>query len=206
MQANTLFFGGWFLWTVTRFKGISVLALTRCLPAKREMSRFPHRSERASWNLYTSIVKWVGLAGMVVWLGGISFWLWAFGPVVQTGQRSASERTALILQAEQRIRKILWIGASAFLVSQCLALIDQAMVFADFLSLKDLSPLTIWTVVEMTNYGQWWSVRITASVALDWSFCFWFTVRRLTGGQKFRFPSAKLAVRDYFWQFWEVWF
>ena len=103
---------------------------------------------------------------MVVWLGGISFWLWAFGPVVQMGQRSASERTALILQAEQRIRKILWIGASAFLVSQCLALIDQAMVFADFFSLKNLSPLTIWTVLEMTNYGQWWSVRITASVAL----------------------------------------
>jgi copper transport protein len=135
-------------------------------PSEAEMSRFPHRSERASWNLYTSSVKWVGLAGMVVWLGGISFWLWAFGPVVQMGQRSASERTALILQAEQRIRKILWIGASAFLVSQCLALIDQAMVFADFFSLKNLSPLTIWTVLEMTNYGQWWSVRITASVAL----------------------------------------
>ena len=84
-------------------------------PSEGEMSRFPHRSERATWNPYTSIVKWFGLAGMVVWLGGLSFWLWAFGPAVQTVQRPAIERAALVRQAEKRIRKILWAELLPFL-------------------------------------------------------------------------------------------
>ncbi len=163
-------------------------------PSEGEMTRFPHGSERTTWNSYTSIVKWFGLVGMVVGLGGLSFWLWAFGPAVHTVQRPAIERAALVRQAEKRIHKILWAAASAFLVSQCLALIDQAMVFTDFPSITALSPLTIWTVVEMTNYGRWWSVRMTASVALVGLCVFGLRSVASRVGKSSAFPARSLLL------------
>ncbi len=69
-----------------------------------------------------------------------------------------------------------------------------AIVFTDFPSITALSPLTIWTVVEMTNYGRWWSVRMTASVALVGLCVFGLRSVASRVGKSSAFPARSLLL------------
>jgi copper transport protein len=141
-------------------------------PSEGEMSLLVNGRESTASQLSTPIIRWISLAGMTVWLGGVGFWLWIFRPAVAMARHSTSHATLRIRSADERIRKIALIGAFAFLVSQCVALVNQAAIFTGLSSFRATSPLTIWAVIETTNYGVWWGVRMLASVVLL-AHCIW---------------------------------
>lgn len=135
-------------------------------PTDAEMTGLIHNRGSGQSTLFTAIVKWFGLAAMTVWLGGIGFWIWAFTPSRKLLEPKTSQSAALIQNAQARICRIIWISAAIFAVAQCLALMEQAAVFSGLSFVSALSPLTLWTVITKTNYGEWWGVRMVAFIAL----------------------------------------
>ena len=135
-------------------------------PTDAEMTGLIHNRGSSQSTLFTAIVKWFGLAAMTVWLGGIGFWIWAFTPSRKLLEPKTSQSAVLIRNAQARICRIIWISAAIFAAAQCLALMEQAAVFSGLSFVSALSPLTLWTVITKTNYGEWWGVRMAAFMAL----------------------------------------
>ena len=135
-------------------------------PTEAAMNNLSVPQQSASLKVSLLLVKWAGLAAMVTWLGGISFWVVIFAPCIPIGSRRVPGQQEMIQAALQRIRRILWAAAGLFFVAQLLALIGQGMTFADLPFTEALSPAKIQTVLTATSYGQWWCLRMTAALAL----------------------------------------
>jgi copper transport protein len=112
------------------------------------------------------MIKWFGLAAITVWLGGIGFWICVFMPSRKLLGPKTSQSLLSIQNAQTRICKIIWISVAVFAVAQCLSLMEQAAVFSGLSWMSALSPLTLWTIVTRTNYGEWWGVRMMAAIVL----------------------------------------
>ena len=141
-------------------------------PSERQMSNIPVPQSGLFWTLYAPIVKWAGLTGMVIWLGGISFWWTVFTPSIPQDWRASDAVNALVQAASRRTRKIIWSGAVTFYAAQLLALVGQGATLAHLPMLQALSPSAFRTTLVMTSYGRWWSVRMLAGLGVL-ALCCW---------------------------------
>ena len=57
-------------------------------PTEAAMNNLSAPQQSVSLKLLLLLVKWAGLAAMVMWLGGISFWITIFGPCIPVGWRN----------------------------------------------------------------------------------------------------------------------
>lgn len=135
-------------------------------PNDSEMADLTRNRGASQSLLLTAIVKWVGLAAMTLWLGGIGFWVCVFMASRKLLDLKTSPSQLWMQKAQARICKIIWISVAIFAIAQCLGLMEQAAVFSGLSFLSALSPLTLWTVITETNYGEWWGVRMIAAILL----------------------------------------
>lgn len=135
-------------------------------PTEADLSHLSVPQQSLLLKVYTLVVKWFGLTAMMVWLGGISFWIVVLRPNLPDRWQIVGGQQALVQAAVHRTRRILWSGAIAFFIAQLLALVAQGMIFGDLPLMKVLSPSTIQTMLDMTSYGQWWSLRMLAALGL----------------------------------------
>ncbi len=135
-------------------------------PTEAAMSNLSVPQQSESLKLTLLLVKWAGLAAMVTWLGGVSFWIAIFEPCIPAGWRNLSGLQPTIPGAIQRTCKILWTSAVLFFIAEIIALVGQGMTFANISLSKGLSPAILRTVLISTSYGHWWSLRMSAALGL----------------------------------------
>ena len=184
-------------WTATEVEGYFGFGLGQPAPNDSEMTRLIRNRGASQSLLFTAIVKWLGLAAMTVWLGGIGFWICVFMPSRKLLEPKTSGSLSSIQNAQARICKIIWIAVAIFAMAQCLTLMEQAAVFSGLSSMSALSPLTLWTVVTRTNYGEWWGVRMATSIALAAISLPYFSSRTWTSETSR--PSGKTSLLAACW-------
>ena len=188
------------LWRVNSLDGHQVqghfgFGVKSAPPTEADMSHLSGPRQSLSLKVFTLVVKWAGLTAMMIWLGGISFWIVVLRPSLQGHWQTVGGQPALILAAVQRTCRILWSGAFVFFIMQFMALVAQGMIFADLPLMKALSSSTIQTMLTMTSYGQWWSLRMLLTLGLL-ALCAWQmrsnVLRRSEDGSSVRsnFPLA----------------
>ena len=135
-------------------------------PTEAQMNNFASQQQNLASRIFILMVKWIGLVAMIIWLGGISFWILIFGPHIPADSGPGEELNTAIQASVQRIYKLLWVAAIFFVIAQCLALFGQATVFANVSFLKAISPANVFTVLTKTGYGGWWNLRMVTSLGL----------------------------------------
>ena len=178
-------------------KGYFGFGLGQPAPNDSEMTRLIRNRGASQSLLFTAIVKWLGLAAMTVWLGGIGFWICVFIPSRKLLEPKTSGSLSSIQNAQARICKIIWIAVAIFAMAQCLTLMEQAAVFSGLSWMSALSPLTLWTVVTRTNYGEWWGVRMATPIALAAISLPYFSSRTWTSETSR--PSGKTSLLAACW-------
>lgn len=133
-------------------------------PTEAEMSSLSVPQQSTSLKLLQLVVKWIALAAMTTWLGGMSFWILIFEPCIPADRLMGPQ--AAIQASIQRTCRILWGAALLFILAQLLGLLGQGMIFADISFLKALSPANVLTVLTKTSYGRWWSLRMLAALGM----------------------------------------
>jgi len=135
-------------------------------PTEAEMSNLSVPQQSNSLKLLLLIVKWIALAAMTTWLGGMSFLVLIFEPCIHAASRMGPGLQTAIRASIQRTSRILWSAALLFILAQSLALVGQGMIFADISFLQALSPANVLTVLRKTSYGSWWMLRMFAALGL----------------------------------------
>ena len=135
-------------------------------PTEAEMSNLAVPQQSTSLKVLLLVVKWIALAAMTTWLGGISFSILILEPCIPADRRMGSGLQTAIQASIQRTSRIVWSATLLFIVAQSLALIGQGMIFADIGFLGALSPESILTVLTKTSYGTWWSLRMLAALGI----------------------------------------
>ena len=135
-------------------------------PTEAEMSDLSMPQQSTSLKVLLLVVKWIALAAMTTWLGGMSFWILIFEPCIPADRRMGSCPQAAIQASMLRICRILWGAALLFILAQFSALVGQEMIFADISFLDALSPANVLTVLTKTSYGRWWSLRMLAALGM----------------------------------------
>jgi copper transport protein len=165
------------LWRVNSLDGHQVqghfgFGVKSAPPNEASMNHLSVPQESLPLKVYALVAKWIGLTAMMIWLGAISFWIVVLRPSLPVQWQTEGGQQALIFAAVQRTCRILWSGAIAFFIAQFLSLVAQGMIFANLPLMEALSPSTIRTLLTMTSYGQWWSLRMLAAFGLL-SLCAW---------------------------------
>lgn len=141
-------------------------------PTEAEMMNLSAPQQSASTKIFLFVVKWIWLTALILWLGGLSFWLLIFEPCVPVNLVTGSATQATIQSAVDQTRKILWGAALGFIVAQFCVLVGQGMIFADVTFFEALSPANIFTVLTKTSYGGWWAARMLGALGLL-ALCAW---------------------------------
>lgn len=165
------------LWRVNSLDGHQVqgrfgFGVKSAPPTEEDLSHVSAPEQSRSLKVYTLVVKWAGLTAMMIWLGGISFWVVVLRPCLSVNKQEADDQQVVIEAVVRRTCRILWTGAIAFFIAQFMALVAQGMIFTDLPFMKALSPSTIQPMLTMTSYGQWWSLRMLAALMLL-GLCAW---------------------------------
>lgn len=130
-----------------------------------------------------SISKWISLAALALWLGGLGFLAFVLIP-----SQSRNPQENLRTAASRSARWIL-LGALLYLSIEVLTFLLQTLQLTGLSFSRALSPTTIGTIVATTNYGHWWIIRfLSAAVLLI--LCLW-VLRWLS-----KIPLEKFASRS----------
>jgi copper transport protein len=135
-------------------------------PTEAEMNNLSLPQQGISVKVLQLVVKWIVLAAMTTWLGGMSFWILIFEPCIPADGRMGLSMHAAIQASIQRTCRILWGAALLFILAQFSALVGQGMIFANIRSLEAFSPANVLTILTKTSYGSWWSLRMLAALGM----------------------------------------
>jgi copper transport protein len=135
-------------------------------PTEAEMANVSVPQQSISVKVFLLVVKWIALAAMTIWLGGMGFWILIFEPCIPADGQMGTRPQAAIQASIQRTCRILWCAALLFILAQFSAFVGQGMIFADISFLDALSPANVVTVLTKTSYGRWWSLRLLAALGM----------------------------------------
>ncbi len=141
-------------------------------PDETGMGHFVAAEPAPLGGYYMPVVRWAGLSGLVLWLGGLSFRMLVFLPAVGAVVTAEDSGNDFIGAASRRSTWILWAGAISFLGSELLALGGHAVTFTGLPLVQAISPSTLATVLATTSYGQWFAIRMLGACALL-VLCLW---------------------------------
>jgi len=164
-------------WRVNSLDGHQVdghfgFAVQSSPPTEAGMTTLSVPRQSTSLKVFMLAIKWIALAAMTTWLGGMSFWIMIFEPCIPADRRMGSSQQAAIQASSQRTCRILWGAALLFILAQFSALAGQGMIFADVTFLQALAPANALTVLTKTSYGSWWSLRMLAALGML-ALCAW---------------------------------
>ena len=146
-------------------------------PSESDMRRMAAPASKPPWSPFALAVKWTGLAALATWLGSLAFRVSILIPAARDG----AGRAGPLASAARRSAKIVWSSAAVYFATQTLALISQAATFANRGWLDVLSLSTLTTVLAVTSYGRWWTIRMAAAAILL-VVCAWPAIR--LGGRR----------------------
>jgi copper transport protein len=121
-----------------------------------------------------AIVKWANLTGLVLWLGGLFFWLWIFTPALTAVSVRSLDQRSPVCGWARKIRRAIGTGIILVLAAQPVALIIQGMAFTGLSAGNVLSRSTLGALLATTSYGFWWSLRALLVLLLAGLCAWWF--------------------------------
>jgi copper transport protein len=165
-------------WTVNSLDGHQVsgqfgFGLQSPPPNDSDLHRQPAAERSYFLSVSAALAKWAGLTGMVLWLGGLFFWLWIFTPAIASMPFHSLEQNSPIPNWSRRIGQAVGTGCIVMLAAQPAALVIQSMAMTGLSATNVLSPTTLRVVLTTTSYGFWWTLRVLLLVALA-VLCGWW--------------------------------
>ena len=133
-------------------------------PDKNSLPSLAPTEANAFRGACTTIVKWVDLTALFVWLGSIGFIQWVLVPSILGITKWRDD--ALPKAAIRSSLKLLWLAPAILFAAEVLGFVGQASTLADVPFQQALSYPVLSTVLLETNYGMWWAIRIGAALAL----------------------------------------
>jgi copper transport protein len=166
-------------WTVNSLDGHQVsgqfgFGLRSPPPSESDLHRGAAPDRGYVLAVSTALAKWAGLTGMVLWLGGLFFWLWIFIPAIASVPVHSPEQNSPIPGWSRRIRQAMGTGCIVTLAAQPAALVIQSMALTGLSTTNVLSPATLTVVLTTTSYGFWWALRVLLLLVLAGLCGWWF--------------------------------